>query len=328
MRFSIFLTLLLLLPYKAISQDLKTYSWKEIQTTGEVTGRHENAFVEFEGKMYLIGGRGILPVNVFDPETNEWSALKPTPFEIHHFQPVVYKNAIYFVGAMTGKYPRETPLENIWKYYPREDRWEKGEIIPVEIRRGGAGAVLYQNKLYLVGGIEFGHTSGTTNRFDCFDPETGKWTTLTKAPTIRDHFNAIIMDEKLYCVGGRNTSFHHPDNFSAFFSATNPYVDVYDFKTSKWITLEQQVPVPSAAGGVAFIGNKLIYVGGESVQDKAHNETRQLDLQTGEWSQLSPLNIGRHGSQLVVYKNCLYFAAGSPKRGGGELTSIEIFSPE
>jgi len=177
---------------------LSDYRWTTIETKGEAVGRHENNFVEYQNKFFLIGGRGINPVNVFDPLTNTWETKKKTPLEFHHFQAVVYKDEIYVVGAMTGGYPKEKPVENIWIYYPGKDEWRISSAIPPERRRGSSGAVVYKGKIYLVGGIEFGHTSGTNNYFDSYDLKTKKWEILTKAPNIRDHFSAIIVDDKLY----------------------------------------------------------------------------------------------------------------------------------
>ena len=127
------------------------------------------------------------PVNVFNPKTNTWEEKAKPPFEMHHFQTVVYKDAIYVV-AMTGKYPIEVPLENIWLYYPEKDQWEKGREIPENRRRGGAGAVLYKDKIFLVCGIDFGHTSGTNNNFDSYNLHTGEWEVLTKSTSYSRSF--------------------------------------------------------------------------------------------------------------------------------------------
>ncbi|MRT91623.1 galactose oxidase [Ancylomarina sp. 16SWW S1-10-2] len=308
------------------AQNLMDYSWEILETSGDVVGRHENAFVEFNDQFYLIGGRGINPVNVFDPVTNTWETKGKTPIELHHFQAVVYKDAIYLAGAMTGPYPKEIPCKYIWIYYPKQDKWEKGAEIPLEMRRGGGGVFIRDHKIYRVCGIEYGHTSGTTNLFDTYDLETNKWESLTKAPHVRDHFSAIVVNDKLYCIGGRNTSVHYKDNFGAFFSATIPFVDEYDFESGKWFTHKNTLPVPTAAGGIVTVDNKIIYMGGEGMSKKAYAETQCLDLETGEWQLLAPLQIGRHGSNAIYYNNKIYFAAGSYKQGGSNMNSIEIFT--
>ena len=313
--------------YGLDAQNLSDYRWTTIEAKGEVTARHESSMVMYKDKFYLVGGRGINPVNVFDPKTNTWEEKSKPPFEIHHFQAAVYKDAIYVV-AMVGKYPKELPLENIWLYYPEKDTWEKGSEIPISMRRGGAGATVYKDKLYLTCGIDFGHTSGTNNNFNSYDLITGEWKTLTKAPHIRDHFSTIVVGDNLYCIGGRNTSFHYPDNFGAFFEATMPYVDVYNFIEEKWHTMKEVLPYPTAAGGLVHFENKIIYAGGEGAYKQAYNTTQCLDLETGKWSQLASLNIGRHGGGAVVFDNKIYTAAGSPNKGGGNLNSIEVFSAE
>lgn len=307
-------------------QTVTDYRWLPIEAKGDVVGRHENGFIEYKNKFYLIGGRGVNPVNVFDPKTDTWETKGKSPMEIHHFQAVVYGNSIYLVGAMTGGYPKELPLDCIWKYYPETDKWVKGAEIPVARRRGGAGAVVYNDKIYIAGGIKFGHTSGTTNMFDSYDLKTGKWETLTDAPHIRDHFPAIVANDKLYCIGGRNGSVHYPDNFSAFFSATIPQVDYFDFKEGKWLTLNEPLPVPTAAGGLVKMDSLLIYMGGEGSKNQAYNETQCLNINTNKWTQLASMYKGKHGSGAVLYNNEIYIAAGSPNKGGGNLSSIEKFT--
>ena len=305
---------------------LGSYKWTTLDTKGEPTARHESSFVVYKNKFYLIGGRGVNPVNVFDPMTHTWIEKNKTPLEIHHFQAVVYKDAIYIIGAMSGKYPTEKPLEHIWKYFPEKDLWVKGDPIPTTRQRGGAGAVLYKDKIYLACGIDLGHTSGTNNNFDSYDLVTGKWEVLTKAPNIRDHFSAIVVADKLYCIGGRNTSFHYPENFGAFFEETTPYIDVYDFKSNNWVTLKSKLPFPTAAGGLVYFENKIVYIGGEGILKQAYNTTQFMDLESKKWEQLATLTTGRHSGGSVVYDGKIYTVAGSPKKGGGNLSSMEVFS--
>ncbi|MCP5120540.1 MAG: galactose oxidase, partial [bacterium] len=214
------LTLALLAPLAVtFGDDSMTGRWRMIETNGNPTARHEDSIVAFEGKLYLLGGRGIKPVEEYNPATSTWRQLSPTPLEIHHFQPVVLGDTVYVMSAMTGRYPRETPIENIYLYKPKTDTWIKGPAVPQHRRRGCAGTVVYQGKIYLAGGITLGHTSGTNGWFDEFDPETGRWRELPDAPHIRDHFPAIQVGGKLYLVGGRNTSFHTEAQFIAFFGA-------------------------------------------------------------------------------------------------------------
>jgi N-acetylneuraminic acid mutarotase len=132
----------------------------------------------------------------------------------------------------------------------------------------------------------------------------------------------------LYAVGGRNTSYHEPNNFGAFFGTVIAEVDVYDFDTKRWRTLPHGLPTPTAAGGLVELGGDIYYFGGESSQSLAHDATQRLDVDAGTWTLLPPMQRGRHGSGAVVIDGKIYVAAGSGGRGGGpELSSTEVFTP-
>ena len=302
--------------------------WSTVQVTEIPTARHETAMVAIGGKAYLMGGRGVKPVEEFDPAARTWRKLGPTPIEMHHFQPVAYQGRVFVMTAMTGKYPKETPLETIHIYDPRTDAWQEGPEIPPSRRRGGAGTVVYGERIYLACGIIDGHTSGTVAWFDEFDPQTGQWRQLPDAPHARDHFSAVVSQDRLYLIGGRDTSYHEPGNFTAFFDRVVSAVDVYDFATEQWTTLPAKLPVGTAAGGLITMDRSIYYFGGETAQDLAHAETQRLDLDTGEWSMVAPLVRGRHGGGAVSLNGEIYFATGSGGRGGGpELSTTEVFRP-
>ena len=302
------------------------YEWSVVDAKGEVEPRHEASFIEHKGLFYLLGGRGAHTVGIYDPATLTWSKGELSPTELNHFQAVSYGDDIYVVGAMNGAYPTELPLEYVWIYNPAKDAWRRGDVIPERFARGGAGTVLHGGKIYSVGGITYGHTSGTTNTFNSYDPATGEWEMLTPAPHIRDHFAAVVHEDKLYCIGGRNSSYHLKDNFSAFFSAVVPQIDVYDFLQERWYTLECELPVPTAAAGVVSMGKNIIYMGGEGTADSAYSDTQCYDTQTGKWSALKPMPQGLHGSSVLFHEGSLYWAAGSYKKGGSDTSTLLKFS--
>ncbi|MEX0320855.1 MAG: Kelch repeat-containing protein [Puniceicoccaceae bacterium] len=299
--------------------------WTLLDVKGAPTARHETAFVEVDGMFYLIGGREAQGrIDRLNPRTLEWTTMKAQSPLIHHFQPVVVDGKIWMVGAMTGKFPAEPPMERIHIYDPKADKWIEGSPMPEGRRRGSAGTVVYDGKIYMACGIELGHIEGTNGWFDVYDPQTDTWSQLPDAPHVRDHFHAVVLDDKLYCIGGRNTSMHEKGNLASLFKAIVYEVDVYDFKTGKWSTMDKKTPLGSAAGGTAVLDGKIVYFGGEDAE-VARNETWILDPETGSWTQAGSLNQGRHGSQAIVYGNAIYIAAGSPKRGGGKIDSVEKF---
>lgn len=302
---------------------IMTKPWVTEKTQNESTPRHECALTEANGKFYLMGGRGIKPVEEYNPKTKSWRKLNPTPLEMHHFQALNYQGKIYIIGAFTGKYPGETPIENIYIFDPKKDHWEKGPLIPENRRRGAAGLVVYQKKFYLVGGIVNGHIDQYVNWLDEWNPKTGEWKVLPDAPHPRDHVQAAVAKGKLVLAGGRTSS----QATKQVFQLTVPEVDVYDFEMGKWETMPENLNIPTQRAGVTAISyqGKVIILGGESgTQKSGHAEVEAFDVEGQTWDKLPQLNQGRHGTQAILYKKKLYIGAGSGNRGGGpELSALE-----
>ncbi len=307
----------------AVVQAEPAGEWRTLVAADAPVKRYENAYVRVEEKFYLVGGRYDRPVQVFDPEENRWTTGARPPFQIHHFQAVELDGLIYAAGAFTDNYPREKGIENVYVYDPKADEWRKGPEIPPARRRGAAGAAVHNRKIYVAGGIVGGHGPHATCQpwLDEFDPETGRWTVLPDAPRARDHFPAAVAGGKLYAVGGRDSGAK-----GNFFATTITEVDVYDFAAGTWSTLAARLPTGRAAPAAAVLGNEILVFGGESAQPLAHSETEALDVTKHTWRTLAPMKEGRHGTQAIVWKDRVYVAAGSRKRGESEIASQEVFT--
>ncbi len=270
--------------------------------------RHENDYIGIANKLYLLGGRKIDPVQVYDASTNTWTEYPEPPIKIHHFQSVEWNNKIYIVGAFTGNYSSEPPVPNVYIYDITTNQWSVGPEIPDARQRGAAAAVVFNEKIYIVGGNTKGHQGGFVAWFDEFDPATGAWTPLADAPIARDHHRAAIVQDKLYVVAGRQTN-RPVDNVKA---NTIGQVDVFDFATNQWSTLPNDIPTPRA--GVAMIqhGRELIVAAGESLSGN-HDEVEALDLISGTWRTLPNLVYSRNGPGGASFRNRLFVSVGSPE---------------
>jgi N-acetylneuraminic acid mutarotase len=298
--------------------------WQVVKTVNTVPDCSECGMAAVNGKLYLIGndGDGAAPVKCLDPGSLAWTKLADAPVMMHHFQAVGYNNKIFVLDAFSeGEFPDQVPMANVYSYDTKKNTWEKGGEIPAERRRAGAGAVEYKGKLYLVAGIKHGHSSGTNNYFDCYDPETKTWTVLADAPHIRDHCFATVIKDKLYVVGGRNTSYRDPENKVQFFAKTILDVDVYDFSSDKWSTLSARLPLGSGGGNLVNLNNVLYYMGGERATETQRNAPRKntffLDPSASDqWTETDSLHFARNGMAAAVLNNKIYAAGGSGSPGG------------
>ena len=146
-----------------------------------------------------------------------------------------------------------------------------------------------------------------------------RWSALADAPHIRDHCGAAIVKDKLYLVGGRNTSYRDSTGQMNFFSQTELALDCYDFKKNNWTVLNSRLPLGSGGGTVACYHNKLYYMGGERATKTKPNAPRKnvfvLDpnIDNG-WKEIASLNKPRNGTASTVINDKIYLLGGS---GGG-----------
>ena len=298
--------------------------WQIVNDINDPRGRHENGYVEANGKFYLIGGRNDRPMQIYDPVDNTWTngTNPPNNIELHHFQAATIGDKIYVVGAYTGPFPDEDLVSNIYIYDVVTDSWDIGPEIPADRRRAAAGVVVYNGQIAIVCGSTGGHGSFSVRKaqFDLYNPATNQWTTMPDAPHVRDHVHAAIIENKLYVAGGRDGGLN--DNV--------PEVDVFDFGSNQWSTLPSEtgdIPTPRAGAASIAVDHFLIVIGGESAaQVVAHNEAEVLNTRTGTWFTIDRLEVGRHGTQAIFYDDKLYIASGSGQQGGSpELTNQEVF---
>ncbi|MEM7024557.1 MAG: kelch repeat-containing protein [Pseudomonadota bacterium] len=303
----------------------ETPAWTAVEASdgSAPVARHEAAFVDVGDQLFLLGGRGIKPVDIYDTATGEWRHGAEPPIEIHHFQAVPWQDEIWVVGAFTGGYPGETPIPHVLIYDPEADSWRQGPDMPQDRLRGSTGAAVVDDLIYIAGGAQDGHRSGHVAWLDRLDPQTGAWVRLADAPRPRDHGGLAHVDGKLVFAGGRLSM--APDKT---FSEVIPEVDIYDIAADSWTTVDAPLPTPRAGNAVVALGDEVLVIGGESAsQPEAHAEVEVLNPRTGAWRSGTPLLRGRHGTGAAVLGNQVWIAAGSGNRGGGpELDTLERYA--
>jgi hypothetical protein len=312
--------LLLLLPVRLADGQ----SWTTFETNGEIEPRQDGGFVACRGKFYLLGGYGIAPIDIYDPTTKRWSKGAAPPVEMHHFQAERYGEQIYVLGAFTGIYPDEKPLEYIYVYDIPTDTWKKGDPIPEDRIRGSSGVVAYRGELYMICGTQDRREGLATNWVDVYDTRTGHWKKLANAPRSRDYFHAAMINGKIYAAGGRITSWPSGE----IWDHTVPEVDVYNIAANRWKTLpeEQNLPTRRAGCSTVAILDHLVVIGGENrSQQQAYDVVEAYDVAKGKWETWESLKQGRTGTQAFMSVGSVFVASGTGLRDSNlALSTLEV----
>lgn len=307
--------------------DAHVPAWNVINADdeSEAIPRHENCAVQFDGDIYLLGGRGLTNVTKFDTKSKIWFTYAAPPIEINHMQCGVVGDRIVVGMAFTGGFPTESTVDRLLWFQPSNNSWTWGATIPEERNRGSASMIVRNDVLYFINGNVGGHGehADSVNWFDAYIVKDDTWIILPDTPIARDHSSAAFIDDKIIIAGGRD------GGQADFFNAVVSQVDVWNFDTMSWSTASQMLPNPTGGTLSAALDDRYVIIAGGEGFDRIWPQTAIFDINQMRFVDLAQthMRIARHGTQLVRCGNALYAACGSSWQGGApELTSVEAFT--
>jgi N-acetylneuraminic acid mutarotase len=194
-------------------------SWKTLAPTP--TRRQAAAAVEVGGKIYVIGGTGLLPDatnpptpdkiivvatnEVYDPATNHWETKREMPTPRNHEAIGAVAGKIYVIGGRIGNANvanmLSSPTDVVEEYDPSTDRWRAMTKMPTA--RSGHGWGTYQGMIYVLGGeLRDYHMDAIFRDMEAFTPATNEWFRLQPMPMARHGVNVAVLGNRLHAIGG------------------------------------------------------------------------------------------------------------------------------
>jgi N-acetylneuraminic acid mutarotase len=182
--------------------------------------------------------------------------------------------------------------------------------------------------LYAIGGEFDGAGTGRPSLFVdtvfALDPAAGEWVARAPMPTGRSAGAAVVLDGKLYVVGGRFGG--------GFDSELTNVTEVYDPATGLW-TAGPPAPTIRSGMSAAVIGHCLYMFGGERNRADPRGvfpQTEALDTRTGTWHELTPMPTPMHGQiGAAVFDGRIHVAGGAVTYGGDSGTVLhQVYTPE
>jgi hypothetical protein len=284
-----------------------------------------------------------------------WTALPATPHSRGEVSGALVGDSIYVVGGFD---PTGHTTALVERLNLRTGRWSTSQPLPQPLNH--MNAVGYGGKLYVVGGYgQPGDTSaGAVANFWRYDPATGRWQAMPRAPLARAAAGAAVLGHRLYVAGGRSDtlttistlaifdfdtgrwsvgpSLHHAREHVAGVAADGSmwilggravglgnFADVerYTPGAPSW---ERLPPMPLARSGfqAVNVGGKIVVVGGEGPAGTI-GEVDELDPATGRWTRLPGLPTARHGLGLVAVGPLVYAIEGGPEPGLTTSSAVE-----
>ncbi|MBI3732637.1 MAG: hypothetical protein HY259_04155 [Chloroflexi bacterium] len=250
-----------------------------------------------EGKIYAIGGmtgslgRRLDLTEVYDPQKNTWTYLRPMPTARSSVGVVAVGTRIYAIGG----FPETGVTTAVEVFDTERNQWRTG-LAPMPTKRFDLTLSAIGNTIYAIGGYDLREM----NIVEAYDTVGDRWSSLPPLPTARYALQSLVVNGKIWAMGGRNAD------------GPTDMIEVFDPATRQW-SPGGKLPTPLAGFGAALADDGLHIV--------KYDLHYRYNFQSGLWSKLPAMLTSRHGLQLT-YIDGLLFAVGGCMPGDGTLFDV------
>ena len=214
---------------------------------------------------------------------NQWASLPSMPFSRTRHGAAVCCGQLYLVG---GQSSHPTCI-----YNPNQNKWFSTETT-APIRQHCSVTTLDEN-LYVIGG------DGHLNRVDKYSPRLDEWKEVASMKTSRASHCAVVVENLIYVLGGRDNSVCHKS------------IECFNASTNHW-TDRPSMNVARQFAGAAVSCGKIFIAGGYSYTDfrSVEGSCEMFDPVQDQWSLVSSPVVPRAACAMVSFDNHLYLFGG------------------
>ena len=277
-------------------------AWSQSTQLLDIRSEAANAFAN--GKLYVMGGlaRGLESSTLtqeYDPATDTWQDRAPMPAPLSHPNATVIDGKIYVIGGFLAQV--HVDAQNAaFEYDPVADSWRT--LAPLQVARGSIAVAALDGRIHAIAGRTPDRVTSAVH--EVYDPATDSWSDAAPLPMARDHAAVAAINGRIHVIGGRfNTPVDNTDLH-----------DVYDPGTDSWRP-GPPLPTPRSGGASTLYKGLIVVMGGECNDGVPFAESEGFDVETGTWSTLAPMPIGKHGITAATDGDTVYIAGGNPECG-------------
>ncbi|PYI46932.1 MAG: hypothetical protein DMF11_07460, partial [Verrucomicrobia bacterium] len=206
----------------------------------------------------------------YNPATNTWTNLAPSPDQHFLSEAVFNSGKIYNMGGFvsSGLPTNVTRIYNI-----ATNTWTTGAPMPAAL--GDQATVLWNGKIYVAGGY---NGSTLVNTLYAYNIAANTWSTLAPLPQALALPGFGAIDGKLYIASGSNVT----GELNTLY--------IYDIASNAWATGANVPTAVNGPGSTVFCGKLYLYGGGYPT---VRNITQIYDPVSNSWSSGPHLNVAR-----------------------------------
>jgi N-acetylneuraminic acid mutarotase len=281
---------------------------------GMITGRAASASVVWNNQLYVIAGHHTTGSAVsnygkynesYNPSTDSWTSHAVAPHDSYNACAAAVGDYIYVFGGVNtgGNYSRDS----VDRYDAVGNTWTSNFDTYPYAGIEGLRAVSYGGKIYLIGGRYY--TSGQPYEYRdkvyVFDPAASagsRFSELSAMPLARADFAAVLVGDKIYCIGGSSSGGELSRH------------DVYDITADTWTTGLEPLPTSSSAPACGVMNGKIYVITGRWISggpgQVVESLTYEYDIGADVWTEKTSPQTGRASAAYGVIGGKLYLAGG------------------
>ncbi len=261
--------------------------WNEIPPVPG-PGRLASTAQAVHGKIYLFGGytvaadgaeKSLPDVDIYDPETDTWSAGAPMPLPVDDAVSGVWRDSLVYL--VSGWHDTGNVTE-VQFYNPATDKWKGATPIPGTPVFGHTGSIVGNTIVYIDGaransaGPRFTiEQSSWLGQIDPLDPTSVSWTRIEAhpGPPLYRAAAGVTGDLVIFAGGTDNPYNYNGIGYDGMPSQPSQLVFAYNPTSDTW---EQLDPLPLASmdhRGIAVIDGMLVIAGGMGGQQEVLSRT-------------------------------------------------------
>lgn len=190
-------------------------AWKQVTSAADWQPRDSQGEVVYRGRMWIFGGwfnsQSSPPRDVWNSsDGKKWTRLTDSAPWKHSDLPMtlVYDDKMWLMGGWyNGRLPGHEASAEVWSSTDGV-RWNQATARAGWSARLAAAAVVFQGKMWVLGGIEnyyFGTADSLKNDVWCStDGKQWKQIIAHAGWSPRAYHQAVVLDDKIYVLGGGN----------------------------------------------------------------------------------------------------------------------------
>ncbi|XP_059644611.1 kelch repeat-containing protein At3g27220-like [Cornus florida] len=307
--------------------------------------RLDGSAVQIKNLLYVFSGYGTLDyvhshVDVYNFTDNSWGVRFDVPKEMAHSHLGMATDGRY-IYVVSGQYGPQCrgPIARTFVLDTETITWQSMPQLPAP--RYAPATQLWRGRLHVMGGSkENRHTPGLEHW--SLAVKNGKaleekWRTELPIPRGGPHRACVVVDDRLYVIGGQEGDFMAKPGSPIFKCSRRHevvYGDVYMLDDEmKWKVLP---PVPKPNSHIecswVIVNNSIIIVGGTT---EKHPETKrmilvgevfQFHLDSLKWSVIGKLPYRVKTTLAGFWNGWLYFTSGQRDRGPDNPTPRKVIA--